>query len=358
MYNNLRMMGLIRRRWKLILVILVLTGASFWFWKSRAATQKNTKVTTSRAVKGDFIKSVTSSGKTTADKTVTLRFQTSGRLAWVGVKEGDTVSAYQAIAGLDVREVSKNLEKTLRDYAAARDDFEETYRVTYKGMKPQDALTDTVKRILEKNQWDLEQAVLDVELKSLAVEYATLVSPISGTVTHIDTPVAGVNITPAGSEFEISDLSTLRFEAKVDEVDIGGLEIGRQAVISLDAFPDATYSGTISSMSYVSELSSGGATVFPVKINFSPPANSRIGLNGDVSFDLVRMDDVVMVPTEAIREDGNRKYLYISENGYYRKVYVETGPRNESVVVVTSGITDGNEVVTKGFNDIPKLQAE
>ena len=81
----------------------------------------------------------------------------------------DRVKAYQAIAQLDSREVQKNLEKVLRDYSAERNDFEEMWRVTYKGIKdPQTALTDTVKRILEKNQWDLEKAVLDVELKHLA----------------------------------------------------------------------------------------------------------------------------------------------------------------------------------------------
>jgi macrolide-specific efflux system membrane fusion protein len=76
---------------------------------------------------------VQSSGKTKADTSAELKFQTSGKLAWVNVKEGDAVEAYQAIAGLDPREVQKTLEKALRDYSSERNDFEEMWRVTYQG---------------------------------------------------------------------------------------------------------------------------------------------------------------------------------------------------------------------------------
>ena len=140
---------------------------------------KNFSIKTEVVRRMIFEKTITSSGKTKAKKSVDLKFQTSGKLTWVGVKEGDRVTAYQAIASLDSREVQKNLEKALRDYSSERNDFEETWRVTYKGMKnPDTALTDTVKRILEKNQWDLEKAVLDVELKHLSLEYSSLLSPI------------------------------------------------------------------------------------------------------------------------------------------------------------------------------------
>jgi len=97
---------------------------------------------------------VIASGKVKSQTQVDLKFQTSGLLTWVGVKEGDTVSAYQTLARLDSREVQKNLEKALRDYSNERNDFEESWRVTYDGKKIQDTVTDTVKRILEKNQWE------------------------------------------------------------------------------------------------------------------------------------------------------------------------------------------------------------
>jgi RND family efflux transporter MFP subunit len=344
----------IPKKWIIVITIGALTIGGGTAVRQKVATQKTASaVTTAKAERQDFVKSISSSGKTAADKSVELKFQTSGKLSWVGVKEGDTVAAYQAIATLDKREVQKNLEKALRDYSKDRNDFEETWRVTYDGKKTTDTLTDTVKRILEKNQWDLELAVLDVELKNLAVEYATLVTPIAGVVTHIDTPYAGINITPATSVFEVSDPTSIIFEANIDEVDINGIALGQMAKISLDAYPDATFSGVISYIALTSELSSGGSTVFPVKITFDNPEDLRIGLNGDVAIELSREEAALTVPLEAIREDKDGTYVYKKDGNSYVRQPVTTGVRGETEVVVTDGLQEDDTVVTKGFTSIP-----
>ncbi|HLD24558.1 MAG TPA: efflux RND transporter periplasmic adaptor subunit [Patescibacteria group bacterium] len=341
------------RYWKLALIIILLLGGVI-YWSNRTAQQKTAKtITTTKVKQQDFVNTITSSGKTKAEKTVDLKFQTSGKLIWVGVKEGDVVKAYQALASLDKREVQKNLEKAFRDFTSERNDFDQA-GLDSPANKPSDAANDRLKRILEKNQWDLEKAVLDVELKHLSVEFATLITPIAGIVTHIDTPVAGVNITPASAVFSVADPTSLVFEANVDETDISALSIGQIATITLDAFPQATFSGTISYISYTSEQSSGGATVFPVKIAFADPQNLRIGLNGDISIETDRQDDVLTVPSEAIREDKSGMYVYKKTDGKYEKTPVAVGKKNEDDVIITSGLTEGDIVVTRGFTNIPK----
>ena len=327
-------------------------------WSNQASAQKiASSITTKTVKKQNFSTSLSSSGKTKAEKSVDLKFQASGKLTWVGVKEGESVRAYQAIASLDARDVQKNLQKSLRDYSSERNDFEEARQITY-GSQRTDAtnnlLNDTIKRILEKNQWDLEKSVLDVELKYLALEFSTLITPISGVVTHIDTPVSGVNITPATSVFSIADLQSLVFEANVDETDVGSLSIGQHATITLDAFPSATYSGVISYISYISEQSSGGATVFPVKISFEQPQNLRIGLNGDITIITNRENDVLTVPTEAIREEKGETFVYKKIKDAYKKTKIQTGLKNEDDIIVTAGLSEGDVVVTKGFANISK----
>lgn len=319
-----------------------------------AAKQTASTITSAKVKRTDFIKSISSSGKTAADTSVDLKFQTSGKLAWVGVKEGDIVKPWQALASLDSREVRKNLEKSLRTYSSERNDFEQTWRVTYDGKTPNDAFNDTVKRILQKNQWDLDKAVLDVELQSLAVEFATLVTPIGGVVTHIDSPVAGVNITPATAVFSVADPTSLVFEANVDETEVGNLVLGQEARLTLDAFPDATFSGKVSYISYASETSSGGATVFPVKIAFNNPQNLRIGLNGDISIEVDRQHDVLVIPIAAVREETGGTYVYRKTGSGYAKTAITTGEKNDNDAIVTSGLSVGDSVVTKGFTNIPK----
>lgn len=334
--------------------VLVLLGGGVAIQNSKTQSSAQ-QIKTATVARVPFTKSVQSSGKTKADKSAELKFQTSGKLTWVGVKEGDTVTAYQAIAGLDLREVQKTLDKALRDYSSERNDFEEMWRVTYNGVQnPNTALTDTAKRILEKNQWDLDKAVLDVELKHLAVEYATLITPIAGIVAHIDTPVPGVNITPASAVFEIVDPSSLVFQANIDEVDIGSLAMGQVARIALDAFPQASFSGKVSYISYISETSAGGATVFPVKIAFDEPQKLRIGLNGDVSIETAAVPDALVVPIEAIREQDAGKFVYKKTGAGYTLVPVSVGEQNDTEIVITQGLSERDVIITKGFSYVAK----
>lgn len=339
----------------IVIGVVVVAIGIFLYGRFAKTKAVNGQIQTATVEKKDFVKTVQSSGKTKSNTSVSLRFQTSGRLNWVGVKEGDTVQAYQAIASLDMRDVQKSLENELKDYMKQRNDFEQLWRVTYDNQKdPSTAPNDTIKRILEKNQWDLDKAVLDVELKHLAVEYATLVTPIGGIITHIDTPVAGVNITPAGATFEISDPSSLVFEANIDEIDVGFLTPGYSATVALDAFPDASFSGKVSFVSYTSQTSAGGATVFPVKITFDEPQLLRIGLNGDVSIETERIIDALVIPIEAIREDESGKFVYKKVGDQYPKEPITLGSQSDSEAVVTAGLSEGDHVVTKGFNNVPK----
>lgn len=335
-------------------IVAILALGGFFFARQRSADATKGTIKTAVVMHAAFAKTIQSSGKTKAKKAVELKFSTSGKLTWVGVKEGDHVQAYQAIASLDSREVQKNLEKALRDYSAQRNDFEQTWRMTYKGTKdPQTAFTDTVKRILEENQWDLEKAVLDVELKHLAVEYATLVTPIAGIVTHIDMPYAGVNITPATAVFEVLDPDTLIFEAAIDEIDVGKLALNMDATISLDAFPNQTFPGKISFIAYAAQTSSGGATVFPVEISITSAPGVRVGMNGDVSIATAQQNDALVVPLEAIREDEKGSYVYRKAGKTYEKRPVILGQQNDTVAIVTDGLSEGDEVVVKGFAALP-----
>ena len=335
---------------------MALSGIGIYWTTRISAKDSSSSITVTTIKRNNFIKTISSSGKTSANTSVDLKFQTSGKLTWVGVKEGASVSAYQTLATLDSREVQKNLEKALRDYSNERNDFDEASQITY-GTRKTDAtnnlLNDTVKRLLQKNQWDLEKTVLDVELKSIAMEYSSLVTPIGGMVTHIDTPVAGVNITPATAVFQVVDPASIVFEAKIDEVDVGALAIGQEATITLDAFPDKKFTGKISYISYAAETSTGGATVFPVKIAFPDTQQLRIGLNGDVTIETSRQSGVITVPVAAIREDADGKYVYRkSAKDAYEKTPVQTGESNDDETVIISGLQENDSVVIKGFNSV------
>ena len=290
----------------------------------------------------DIRQTVVASGKVESRSQVELKFQTSGYLSWVGVKEGDQVNKWQAIASLDQRELQKTLEKTLRDYSKERNDFEEDIQVTYRDK----ALTDTIKRILEKNQWDLDKAVLDVELKDIALKYSSLVTPIAGVVTHIDTPIAGVNVTPATAVFTVADPEQLIFVAEIDEIDIGKLALAQPAQLVLDAFPDQAFPVTVSWLDFSSSLDSSGATVYLVKFNLlNPEQRLRLGMNGEVTIGVAERVDVLTVPASSVTQEEGSSKVQVVINNKIEDRDVTTGLESEDSIEITSGLNEAETVI-------------
>ena len=222
-------------------------------------------------------------GKIKAKTKVDLKFPTSGKLVWVGVKVGDRVKKGQAIAALDQRELKKRLQKALNRYLSERWNFEQT-QDDYQDLKDRHLLTETIKRILDQAQFKLNNAVLEVEINQLALEYATLISPIEGIVVRIDQPVAGVNITPAKAVFTIVDPKSLYFEAEADEEEVVQLQEGFRGKIVLDAYPDQEIDSQIELIEFT-PLSEKGTPTYAVHCLLPDKTglNLRLGMNGEIT---------------------------------------------------------------------------
>ncbi len=86
------MMNFFKKKWYVVVIILVIIGLVYFKIGSNAKGAKNGKKQTSYVVKRQNLKETLSlSGSIDAEEKATLRFQSSGRLSWVGVKEGDYV---------------------------------------------------------------------------------------------------------------------------------------------------------------------------------------------------------------------------------------------------------------------------
>src|SRR3990167_4452714 len=112
----------IKKHWIISLAVVFFIG--FVIYKQ--LTPAKTEGEASYKIKKQNLKeSLTFSGEINANEKVTLRFQTSGRLSWVGVKEGDFVKKYQTLASLDQREVKNRLQKYLNTFVSQRLTFEQ-----------------------------------------------------------------------------------------------------------------------------------------------------------------------------------------------------------------------------------------
>ncbi|MBI2010612.1 MAG: efflux RND transporter periplasmic adaptor subunit [Candidatus Chisholmbacteria bacterium] len=288
-------------------------------------------------------------GTVDADKKALIHFQTPGRLAWVGVRAGDGVQQNQAIASLDKSILKKQLEKDLNAYMTQRWDFDqirEDNLVTTDNYD-QYSFSNTIERLIEQEQFTLNSTVLDVEIQDITNRTATLTSPISGVVTQIDTPVAGVNVAVTDI-FTVVDPQTLYFEVEVDESDIGLVSVGQKAEITLEAFPDQTFAAEITWIDFAASTSDSGGTVFIVKLSLPlSAATFRLGLTGDATITLQEKPAALSVPLDAIEEKEGRTFVRVlNSDGSITEQDVTLGLETDDDIEIVSGLEAGLTVIT------------
>jgi len=351
--KNLPFLLWIKTHKKIVLVIIVI----FLILGFILRPQSPKPIATQTISRDTIIQSVSASGTVYSNSSVNLNFLAGGKLVYLGVKKGDRVQKGQVIATLDQRSAQVSLENALTDYDKQRNTFDTTQE-NNGNRKPQDALSEAMKSVLENNQYDLNKAINSVELQSLAKEQSVLTSPIPGVVTKLDVTTAGVNVGPT-TTFSISDTSNLVFRADIDEADIGKIQPDQNMSVTLDAFPDQSFTVSIDSIDYTSHQTSTGGTAFTVEGLISQSDEEyRIGMNGDVEIIVAEIENVPILPLSSLIDDT---HVYVQTDKSFEKRSVKLGLQSDTEAEIINGLKVGDRValtpddVEKQF---PKLKPE
>ena len=316
------------------LIILIVLGFVF-------RPQNKDEIETQAVKKQDLTQMLTATGSLDSTTTADLTFLAGGKLVYLGAKKGDFVESGQVIATLDGRTAEKNLQTALRNYALQRNEFDQT-KDDYQNHTPQDALNIEMKRILENNQYDLEKAVISVELQQLAREQSVLVAPFTGIVTRADVRTAGINV-GATTTFSIADPSSLVFKIDVDEADIGKVRPAQHLKVILNAYPERTFDLNVTSIDFSAHTTSTGGNAYTVEASF--PDNSgldyRIGMNGDAEIIIAEKKDVLTVSLASLTDDNS---VYVKNKDTYVKRKITTGIQSDTEIEVTGGLKEGDMV--------------
>lgn len=339
------MINFLKKRWYLVLIIILV--ACFIFYKNSFSKTTKNKVDSYKIKRENLKKVLSLSGEIDAEEKAILKFQTSGRLAWVGVKEGDYVKKYQMIAALDKRDIQNRLTKYLNTYASSRNTFEQTIDDNWNLQYDlSGSIRKEAERVLENNQYSLNNTVLDVEYQNLSLEYANLWTPIEGIVTRVDIPFSGVNITPTTAEFEIVNPKTIYLSVTAEQSDIVLLKEEMEGSIIFDAYPNKTFSGVIDYISFAPKKGETG-TVYQVKLVLDKEAQKlslKLAMTGDVEFILSEKKNILSVPIQFLKKDDKGDYVMRVKQGRKEKIYVKRGEEFDSKAEIKNGLEVGDIV--------------
>src|SRR3989344_1219728 len=310
-------------------------------------------VPTENIKKGNIVESISVTGSVNSENSVDLTFQIPGTLTYIAGKTGAYVNKYQTIAAIDQRSAQKNLEQALIDYSKQRITFDTTVE-NNQNRTPQQALNDTMKRLLQDNQYDLDKTVNSVELQDLVKQKSFISTPISGIITREDADITGINITIA-DKFTITDPNSLIFEMDVDEADIGKVKEGQKIKANLNEYPNETLNLTVDKIDFVSHTTSTGGNAFTVKAKIPIPADYsdykyRIGINGNAEIITNEKKDVLSVPLSSITNDNS---VFIKRGSKFEKRKVNMGIQGDTRVEILNGVSEG-DIVATDITSIPE----
>ena len=318
-------------------------------WWRNTANAKEKKANSYVVKRQDLTETLSLSGEIDAKEKADVKFQTTGLLSWVGVKEGDFVKKYQVLASLDKRELQNSMSQLLNDYMDERWDFEqgEADNKDWRTRGMTDTARDTVKRTLERNQFALNNAVLDVEAKDLAMKFANIWTPIEGVVTHIDVPTPGTFITSAGAVFTVVNPKTLYFSATADQTEVVNFQSGTAGQIVLESFPDTETAGVVDSISFAPKEGESG-TVYELKMTVDTAKigedKLKMGMTGDANFITREIKGALAVPEAYIEKRNGKTYVTKLTRMIEEEIEIKIGQAIEGMVEIKEGLNEGDTI--------------
>ncbi len=149
---------------------------------------------------------------------------------------------------------------------------------------------------------------------------------------------------------EIPDLSEIRLEMNLDEVDRGKVQLHQQVRIRVDAIPDREFPAALDWISPIAALefrgSSSSEKSFPARATLSElDERLRPGMSGSAEIIIERLADVLLIPARASFVHNGKPAVYVQDGQNFEIREIEVGRRNESDMVVLSGLAE-DELVT------------
>lgn len=188
-----------------------------------------------------------------------------------------------------------------------------------------------------------------------AIRQMQVQSPRDGTVVYMtnwqgEKKKVGDSVWKAERVVEIPDLTQMKAEGEVDEVDAGRVSVGQRVILRLDAHPDDEFHGTITTAGRTVQLRRG--TRDPIKVlrveialDRTDPARMRPGMRFQGKVELGRVRNAVLIPREAVHAGASGPFAWRRRALDVEPVPLRLGRRNETSVEVLSGLEPSDRVL-------------
>ena len=360
----------------------------------------------------DLVAAVTASGRIEAESQVDISADITGRIVKLGVKEGDLVRKGQFLVQIDPAQYEsavKRLEGLMASSQAtlvqAQTNRDQAKRQLDRWVEMRKINTALVsEEQVEQSQQQYDVAVANYNAAQAGVDQAKgslseardqlaktrLVSPISGRVVRLpveegEVAVPGTFSRETGRLMTVADLSRILAKVKVDETDVVRVQLGDSVEVTIDAFPDSTFTGRVTKISnaatVASTASAGSSTDravdFDVEVTLdNPPEAIRPDLSATARVVTDTRNQALSIPIIALTvrqhqdlpnelkpasgagadAEKDREGVFVVQNGIATFRPVRVGIAGDEFFEVLDGLQAGDSIVAGPYQVVRDLK--
>ena len=308
-----------------------------------------------------------------------------GRLAVLSVSEGSVVQKGQIIARLDnadyaaavgqaeagvasaratLIEAQSDRDQMQRDYVRVRDVHAQNPNlVSPQEVENADSRVKQADARLSAQSSRVDAALAGLRVAQANLENTYIRAPFSGTVLRKEAEVGEV-VAPSvgggltrGAVVTMADLATLEVEVDVNEAYIARIHAGQQARITLDAYPDTAFRGSVRQVIPTADRQRATVQVKVAIVDRDPRILTEMGAK--VEFLQAPRPSAaganqpaerprIIVPAEAVRSDNGRNVVWVIREGRLHSRDVDAGPVSGNFREIRSGLSGGEQLLVGG----------
>ncbi len=280
-------------------------------------------------------------GRVDADENVNLSTEMPGTITEINVKVGDEVKTGDVLAETDARAINQQISDLQTNADLVNQIFEKQKNLWDQkiGTEIQFLQAKTNKESMEKKMSALKEQL----------RMTKIISPINGTVDAVDIKL-GQMVMPGLASIRVINFSHLKVKADIAESYASKIKKGSEVIVR---FPDSNDS-LVSTINYVSRAINSNTRSFTVEVmlddkkEYHPNMVARLNIS-----DYQSTSPVIIVPVKTIQKDeNNMSFVYVAEGKIAKKHLVNLGKQYNGQAEITSGLKEGDMLVSAGYDVI------
>lgn len=290
-------------------------------------------------------------GSVRAIESVDVRPEVAGKIVKINFNDGQLVKAGMVLFTLDSEIERAQYNEAMANVRASDRNRPRIIELAKKQLISQSAAEEALNTA--------EVATAQAQSAKARLDKMEIRAPFEGVVGLRQVSI-GAYVNAGQALVELVRLNPLEVEFQVPESQVARLATGQAVQIQLDALPNEKFDGAITAIAPSVQINSRSVSV-RARLN-NMDGKLVPGQFAQVVVELSKAEPTLMIPEQAIWPNGNQKMVYVVRNGKANLVPVELGSRDPGWVTITSGLKDGDVVVTAGqmklFPDAPVMVAK